>query len=149
MKLNKKEILAIQKNRDPFLMIDEILDVIPGEKIIAKKKLNKDLWFFKVHWPGDPNMPGVLQLESMTQACAMILQTQKEFNNKIIYVSKIDKAIFRIKVTPDDDLEVKAKIISFNRGIVKCEAETYFKTKLASKAEINIVIPDLLKNFIK
>ena len=149
MKLNKQEILGIQKNRDPFLMIDEILEVIPGKSIIAKKYLNIDVWFFKVHWPGNPNMPGVLQLESMTQACAMILQTKTEYKNKTIYVSNIDKAVFKNKVTPEDNLEIRAKIISFKRGVAKCEAETFFKSKLASKAQINIIIPDLLKQFTK
>ena len=147
MKFNKKQILDIQKNRDPFLMVDEIIDVIPGKSIVAKKYLNYDTWFFKVHWPGDPNMPGVLQLESMTQACALILQTKQEYQKKIIYVSNIDKAVFKNKVTPEDDLEIKAKIITFKRGVAKCEAETFFKSKLASKAQINIIVPELLKLF--
>ena len=93
MKLNKDQILRIQKNRDPFLMVDEVINVIPGEKIYAKKYLNKDTWFFKVHWPGDPNMPGV-QLEAMTQACAIILQTKTNLR-KLIYISNIDKAYFK------------------------------------------------------
>ncbi len=149
MKLNKDQILRIQKNRDPFLMVDEVINVIPGEKIYAKKYLNKDTWFFKVHWPGDPNMPGVLQLEAMTQACAIILQTKDEFEGKLIYISNIDKAYFKKKVTPDDDLEIHGNIISFKRGIAKCKAETYFKSDLASKAEINIIIPDQLNKFKK
>ena len=74
---------------------------------------------------------------------------QTEYKNKTIYVSNIDKAVFKNKVTPEDNLEVRAKIISFKRGIAKCEAETFFKSKLASKAQINIIIPDLLKQFTK
>jgi len=147
MKLNKQQILDIQINRDPFLMIDEVVDVNPGNFIVAKKYLNNELWFFKVHWPGDPNMPGVLQLESMTQACALILQTKPEYKKKVIYVSKIDKTIFKMKVTPESDLEIKAKVISFKRGVAKCEAETFFKSKLASKAQINIIVPDVLKQY--
>ena len=149
MKLNKDDILKIQKNRDPFLMVDEITDVEPGKKITAKKFLNPELWFFKIHWPGDPNMPGVLQVESMSQASAMILQTKKEFNNEIIYISDIEKASFKQKVTPDSDLEIRSEIITSNRGIIKCKAETFFKSKLASKAQINIVLPKYINQFLK
>ncbi len=149
MKYNKEEILKIQKNKDPFLMVDEIENVQPGKKIIAKKYLNPELWFFKVHWPGDPNMPGVLQVECMTQACALILQTQKELENETIYISSIDKALFKQKVTPDSDLEIFGEIISSKRGVVKCKAQTIFKSKLASKAQINIIVPNLLKNYTK
>jgi len=149
MKLKKEEILIIQKNRDPFLMVDEITNVQPGERIVAKKFLDKNLWFFKVHWPGDPNMPGVLQVECMTQACAMIIQTMEKFNNETIYITAIDKAIFKQKVTPGGELEIRGEIISSNRGIVKCKAETIFKSKLASKAQINIIIPSQLNKFTK
>ena len=149
MKYNKEEILKIQKNKDPFLMVDEIENVQPGTRIIAKKFLNPELWFFKVHWPGDPNMPGVLQVECMTQACALILQTQKEFENETIYISSIDKALFKQKVTPESELEIRGEIISSNRGIVKCKAETIFKSKLASKAQINIILPSQLNKFTK
>ena len=64
MKLNKSEILNFQKNRDEFLMFDEVTEVIPGKSARGYKNLNEDLWFFKLHWPGDPNMPASLQLES-------------------------------------------------------------------------------------
>ena len=115
----------------------------------SQKFLDENLWFFKVHWPGDPNMPGVLQVECMTQACAMIIQTMEKFNNETIYITAIDKAIFKQKVTPGGELEIRGEIISSNRGIVKCKAETIFKSKLASKAQINIIIPSQLNKFTK
>ena len=149
MRLYKEQILKIQKNQDPFLMVDEIEYVQPGTRIIAKKFLNPELWFFKVHWPGDPNMPGVLQVECMTQACALILQTQKKFENETIYISSIEKALFKQKVTPESELKIVGEIISSNRGLFKCKAETIFKSKVASKAQINIIVPNLLKNFVK
>ena len=149
MKLTRSQIIKIQKNRDPYLMMDYANKVIPGKYIEGYKILKKNEWFFKVHWPGDPNMPGVLQVECMTQACAMILQTLEKFNNETIYITAIDKAVFKQKVTPGGELEIKGEIISSNRGIVKCKAETIFKSKLASKAQINIIIPSQLNKFTK
>ena len=71
MKLNKKEILEYQKNRPPYLMIDFAEEVIPGKSARGYKDLTEGEWFFKVHWPGDPNMPGFLQIEALVQMCAL------------------------------------------------------------------------------
>ena len=67
MKLNKKKILEVQKNRHPYLLIDYASKVIPGKLADGYKLLKKNEWFFKVHWPGDPNMPGMLQVEALVQ----------------------------------------------------------------------------------
>ena len=73
IKLNRDEILKIQMNRDPYLMIDHADEIIIGKKSRGYKHLKNDEWFFKVHWPGDPNMPGMLQLEAMTQMASLII----------------------------------------------------------------------------
>ena len=65
--LNKQEILSYQQNRDPYLMIDYATEVVPGVSANGYKILNHDEWFFKVHWPTDPNMPGMLQVEALVQ----------------------------------------------------------------------------------
>ena len=75
MELDLKEILEYQQNRDPYLMIDHATKVIPGESAEGYKLLKKNEWFFKVHWPGDPNMPGMLQTEALIQMSALIVQT--------------------------------------------------------------------------
>ena len=71
MKLNKEKILEYQKNRPPYLMIDCADEVIPGKLAKGYKDLKDDEWFFKVHWPNDPNMPGMLQVEALIQMCAL------------------------------------------------------------------------------
>ena len=63
MILDKKAILEYQQNRDPYLMIDYVSEVEPGKYANGYKVLRDDEWFFKVHWPKDPNMPGMLQIE--------------------------------------------------------------------------------------
>ena len=64
--LDKKGILEYQKNRDEFLMFDQVSNLVPGVSAKGYKDLKPDEWFFKVHWPNDPNMPGFLQLEALT-----------------------------------------------------------------------------------
>ena len=70
MILDKKDILDYQQNRPPYLMIDFVEEVIPGKYSRGYKDLKKDEWFFKVHWPSDPNMPGFLQIEALVQMCS-------------------------------------------------------------------------------
>ena len=124
MKISKKKILKIQRNRYPFLMVDKVLNVTPGKKIHAQKNLsNKDSkWFFDIHWPDDPNMPGVLQLESMSQACAIAIQVMKKYNNKILYVINVKSANFKRKVLPKGNLDIFGEITKFKRGIANCTA---------------------------
>ena len=73
--LNLKGIHEYQRNRHPYLMIDFVEEVIPGESAKGYKDLKKDEWFFKVHWEGDPNMPGMLQIEALVQLCALSILT--------------------------------------------------------------------------
>jgi hypothetical protein len=86
MKLDRKQIIKIQKNRDPYLLIDCATKVIPGKYAEGFKILKKNEWFFKVHWPGDPNMPGMLQAEAMVQMSSLIVFTLPEMKGKILYL---------------------------------------------------------------
>ena len=91
MKLNKKEIFEYQQNRPPYLMIDFAEEVIPGKLARGYKDLKEDEWFFKVHWPEDPNMPGMLQIEALVQMCALSLLTMDGNKGKLVYLISADK----------------------------------------------------------
>ena len=71
LKLDKNQIYEYQQNREPYLLIDEATEVIPGKSAKGFKILKNNEWFFKVHWPNDPNMPGMLQIESLVQMSAL------------------------------------------------------------------------------
>ena len=86
MILDKKKIVEYQKNRDEFLMFDHVSDVVPGVSVKGYKKLPKTLWFFKLHWPGDPNMPGALQIEAMVQMSSLAILTLPNNKGKILYL---------------------------------------------------------------
>ena len=99
MQLNKKQILEYQKNKPPYLMIDEVTDLVPGNFANGLKILNEDEWFFKVHWENDPNMPAMLQLEAMSQTASICLFSAENPPEKLYLVS-VYKASFRKKIIP-------------------------------------------------
>ena len=143
--LNKNEICEYQQNREPYLMIDYATEVIPGHSADGFKNLKEDEWFFKVHWPNDPNMPGMLQLEALTQMCALSILTLPDNKGKIMYLASANNIKFFKKVTPGKKFLIKTKVKSFKRGIATCEGSGFISDEvIACKAEFNLVLPSLL-----
>ena len=142
IKLNKKEILEYQKNRDPFLMIDYGTEIIPGKSSNGYKDLKHDEWFFKVHWPGDPNMPGVLQIESIVQMASLSILTLPDNKNKLMYLHNVEKAFFRKKILPGDRLFIETKVLNWQRGIGKFQGSAFVKQNSACEAIFTLILPD-------
>ena len=143
MKLNREQIIKIQKNRDPYLLIDYASKVVPGKSVEGYKFLKKNEWFFKVHWPGDPNMPGMLQVEAMVQMSSLIILTLPNMGGKILYLTNSSNIKFFKKIIPEDKLKIISKLVSDKRGLYKFESEGYVKKKIACKAEFTLVLSDL------
>ena len=146
--LNSVELLDYQPNRYPFLMIDYAEEIVIEKSVKGYKDFDKDEWFFKVHWPSDPNVPGVLQIECLFQAASLAILAKPENNAKIMYVSSLDKVRFLKKIIPGKRLEIDAKIENFNRGIAKSRAEGKVDDELAVKAEFSLVLPNEIKKYI-
>ena len=109
--LNKEQIKEIIPQREPFLMIDEVEEFIPGESAIAYKNVNVEEWYFKGHFPGNPIMPGVLITESLAQTGAVAILSMKENKGKNALFGGIDKMKFKKMVVPGDRLKLEVKII--------------------------------------
>ena len=142
LRLNKEEILFYQKNRDPFLMIDIATEIIPGKKANGYKYLKKDEWFFKVHWPEDPNMPGALQVEALTQMGALTILTLDGNKGKLIYVVAADKVRYKKKIVPEDELYIETQLISWKRGIGILKAESFVDNKPACSGIFTLVLTE-------
>ena len=147
LKLNRIEIQEYQQNRDPYLMIDEATEIIPGESAKGFKKLKVDEWFFKVHWPTDPNMPGMLQVEALVQMSALSILTLPGNKGKLLYLTSANKIRLSKKIIPNDILEIDTKIISFKRGMAKCSGIGTVEKKFACSAEFNLILPELIKSY--
>ena len=141
LELDKKKILEFQHNRDPYLMIDHATKVIPGISSEGYKKLKPKEWFFDVHWPGDPNMPGMLQIESLIQMSALIIQTLPGNKGKTLYLVGANNLKFYKKITPGDKLEIKSKLVKNNRGVFSFEAEGFVNKIKACKADFSLILP--------
>ena len=144
---DKEGICEYQQNRDPYLMIDCASEVVPGKYSNGYKDLKLNEWFFKVHWPGDPNMPGMLQTEAMVQMAALSILTLPGNKGKVAYLTSANNLKFSKKIIPGDRLEIKTFVKSFKRGLAVCHANGFIKDKLACKAEFVLVLVDELDKF--
>ncbi len=142
IELDKENILIYQKNRDPYLMIDYANEIIPGKSAKGYKDLGTDDWFFKVHWENDPNMPGMLQIESLVQMCALSILTLPGNKGKVMYLASANNLKFIKKVTPNTRLYLNTKIISFKRGLALCYGEGLIDNQIVCKADFNLILPD-------
>ena len=147
--LDKNGIHEYQQNRAPYLMIDYATEVIPGKSAKGYKDLNSDEWFFKVHWPKDPNMPGMLQIEALVQMCALSLLTMNGNKGKLVYLISADKIKIKKKIIPNDRLIIDTKINSYNRGIAKCQGEGKVNEKIACSAEFTVALPHIIDYYKK
>ncbi len=145
--LSKKQLLEVQKNIPPYLMIDEGINIIPGVSAESKKFLTDDEWFLKCHFPGDPNMPGMLQLEAMSQTAALAILTIPENKAKIIYIARANNIFFKKKVIAGDTLHIKTNLIKWKRGIGKAICLGTVNDETACSAEFDLVLNSELENF--
>ena len=112
--LNKEEIKEIIPQRDPFLMIDEVEEYIPGESATAYKNVDINEWYFKGHFPGNPIMPGVLIIEACAQLCSIVFESDGTDPNSIYVLLKVDGFKFLRPAIPGDVLHIyvtKTKVI--------------------------------------
>lgn len=111
MALGIKEIQEIIPHRYPFLLVDKVEELEPGKRAVGYKNVTMNEYFFQGHFPEEPVMPGVLQVEALAQLGAIALLSMEEFKGKIAYFGGINKAKFRRKVVPGDVLRLEVEII--------------------------------------
>jgi 3-hydroxyacyl-[acyl-carrier-protein] dehydratase len=136
--LDLEQIKRYLPHRYPFLFVDRVEEVIPGESIRAKKCVTGNEAFFNGHFPGNPIMPGVIQIEAMGQAGALlaILSGADVGEGRAIYVATISDCKFRRPVVPGDQLELRARVVKRKLGMWKLECEVWVDGAIASEALI-------------
>ncbi len=132
-----RQIMRSIPHRYPFLLLDRVLEVEAGRRIVAIKNVSFNEPFFQGHFPGVPIMPGVLIIEAMAQAGAvLILHDMKDRDGKLVYFAGIDKARFRRPVHPGDQLRMTLEVVKLRsrtclmRGVAEVDGE------VAAQAEI-------------
>ncbi|KMQ52132.1 UDP-3-O-[3-hydroxymyristoyl] N-acetylglucosamine deacetylase [Chitinispirillum alkaliphilum] len=136
--IDYEDILKILPHRYPFLMVDKVLDIDPGKSIVAVKNVSFNEPFFQGHFPGNPIMPGVLQVEAIAQAAGVmgLYKPGAEPNPdaQVLFMG-VDKTRFRGIVRPGDVLRIEVKMLRFRRGTGKFEGKCYVEDKLVCEAE--------------
>ena len=148
--LKNLDALAIQqyqKNRYPLLFIDFVNEVVPGEKARGFKNFTFNEWFFPAHFEDEPNVPGFVQIESLTQMFLMTFLSLPGNQGKKTGFVSIENARFKRKIIPGDRLDIEATLKSYRRGLAKGASIGYVNGELACSAELVIVIPDILDEF--
>ncbi|HNQ56801.1 MAG: 3-hydroxyacyl-ACP dehydratase FabZ [Burkholderiales bacterium] len=133
------EILEHLPHRYPILLVDRVLDVVPGERIVALKNVSVNEPFFPGHYPHHPVMPGVLIVEALAQAAAILsFKTLggKPDDKSVYYFVGIDGARFKRPVSPGDQLILEVSIQANKRGLWKFAALAKVEEQIAAEAEL-------------
>lgn len=136
--LDIQGIMKLLPHRYPFIMIDRILELTPGEKVIALKNVTINEPFFQGHFPANPIMPGVLIIEAMGQAGAVLAakSLEGEPNGVLIYFMGMDKVKFRKPVTPGDQLIFEMKFLKQRRNVFRMSGTAYVDENIVAQAEL-------------
>lgn len=140
--LSAAQIQAILPHRYPFLLVDRILDYIPGEMAIGRKCVSNNEMQFLGHFPGYPVMPGVLLIEAMAQVGAVAMLSLPENKGKLAFFGGIKNARFKRQVVPGDVVEITTEItntrgpLGTGKGVAKVDG------KIVARAEITFALSD-------
>ncbi len=139
-----KEIQEILPHRYPFLLVDRILELDLGKRVVGIKNVTINEPFFAGHFPGHPIMPGVLILEAMAQVGGFLLMSSLDARGekKLLYFTGIDNARFRRPVVPGDQIRFELKILQRRLQVCRMKGEAYVDGKLVAAAELSSVLVD-------
>lgn len=131
-------IMEMLPHRYPFLLVDRVIQLIPGDMVVALKNVTFNEPFFQGHFPGKPVMPGVLIIEAMAQVGGILAYrtAPPERRNRLIYFMGMDKVRFRKMVVPGDQIIFNAKILKFRSKVAKMSGTATVDDQLVAEAEL-------------
>jgi 3-hydroxyacyl-[acyl-carrier-protein] dehydratase len=138
--LDRAGIEAILPHREPFLLIDEVLELEPGERVVALKRVRDDEWYLRGHFPGRPVMPGVLIVEAMAQTGAVAVLSEEENRGRIALFAGIDDTRFKRIVEPGDELQLECTLQQVRGPIGKGRARATVDGQLAARGTLTFAV---------
>lgn len=134
--LDIREIMEILPHRFPFLLVDRVLEVVPGERAVAIKNVSANEPQFTGHFPERPLMPGVLIVEALAQVGGIIMLQLEAFHGKVALFAGIDGVRFRRTVSPGDQLVMTAELIKIKGNIGRVRVSARVDTLLVTEGEL-------------
>ena len=138
--LDRASIEAILPHREPFLLIDEVVELDPGRRVVAKKSVREDEWFLAGHFPGNPIMPGVLMVEALAQCGAVAVLAEEENRGKLALFAGIDDVRFKRIVRPGDELTLECEIEAVRGPIGRGKARATVDGALAVRGTLTFAV---------
>ena len=148
--IDKKKIEELLPHREPMLLIDKLINIVPLKSATAIVNVKKTSFFVQGHFPGQPVMPGVLIVEAFGQAAAALTAlgiNPNEYKNKLVYLMSVDKARFRNPVLPDCQLNLEIEAIRSHGRVWKYKGVAKVDEKKMAEAEWAATIVDRKKWF--
>jgi 3-hydroxyacyl-[acyl-carrier-protein] dehydratase len=144
VEFDRERIMEMIPHRDPFLMIDDVVDVVKNQRATGVKRVAADEYYFRGHFPARPVMPGVLIIEAMAQTAAVLVvhTLGREAEGKLVYFMSVDRAKFRRPVVPGEILHVHVTKQQNHRNVWKFEGKARVNGQLAAEAVFAAMILD-------
>ena len=138
--LGREEIEQILPHRDPFLLLDEVLELEPGHRVVARREVRVDDWWFAGHFPGRPVMPGVLIVEAMAQTGAVAVLLEEQNRGRIAFFAGIDDCRFKRVVEPGDTLILTCEIDQVRGPVGRGRATAHVGEALAARGTLTFAV---------
>jgi 3-hydroxyacyl-[acyl-carrier-protein] dehydratase len=138
--LGRAEIEQILPHREPFLLIDEVLELDPGVRVVARKTVRPDEWYLAGHFPGRPVMPGVLIVEALAQTGAVAVLSEEENRGRLALFAGIDDVRFKRIVEPGDELELTCELERVRGPIGRGKAAARVDGQLAVRGTLTFAV---------
>ena len=142
MSLDAREIQALIPHRYPFLLVDRILELEPGKRIVGVKHVSMTDAFLQGHFPDYPVMPGVLIVEALAQTGAVLVMRDPANSGKVPFFARIDNCRFRQQVRPGDSLRLELEVTSFRAPVGKAHGRALVDTALVCEADLTFALGD-------
>lgn len=140
--LGRREIEQILPHREPFLLLDEVVELDPGVRVVARKRVREDEWYLAGHFPGRPIMPGVLMVEAMAQTGAVAVLAAEENRGKLALFAGIDGVRFKRIVVPGDELELTCDLERVRGPVGRGKATAKVGGELAVRGTLTFAVAE-------